>query len=70
MSHMAELAADVQSGVARFTNEEQGVAAEVVPRKDGQFAVRLIDLDADAVVPYIRIFKEEPDALMHARSLI
>lgn len=52
-----------------FTNNEDGVAAEVA-RVEGGFSVVLRDLDADSVVPSARVFPREDAAVAYAKGLI
>lgn len=54
--------------IATYAGEE-GMAAKVIARDDGRFAVILEDTDANEVVSTIRIFNEASPAKAYAATV-
>lgn len=50
-------------------NEEDGIAARVAARVDGQFAVTLADTDSGDVFPVVFIFSTEAAAVAKADEI-
>ena len=51
-------------------NDEYGIAAQVYQNARGQSVVRLIDTDADEILPTLKLFETEDQAMAFARDCI
>jgi hypothetical protein len=51
-------------------NNEYGIAAQVYQNARGQWVVRLIDTDADEILPVLKLFDTEDKALAFAQQCI
>ncbi len=51
-------------------NNEYGIAAQVYQNARGQWVVRLIDTDADEILPTLKLFETEDQAHAFARQCI
>ena len=56
--------------IAEFKNDADGLMSKVSLRNDDKFAVVLIDLDTNEVLPTIKIFADESKAREFANSLV
>lgn len=54
----------------QYTNKRTNMQAQVRVRKDGRFAVALVDLDSGRQVPIVRIWTSEDLANDYARYLV
>ena len=53
-----------------YTNPRTNMQSQVRVRKDGRFAVALIDLDSGRQIPIVRIWTNEGLAIDYARYLV
>ena len=51
-------------------NDEYGIAAQIYQNARGQWVVRLIDTDADEILPTLKLFETEDQAMAFARECI
>ena len=56
--------------IKAYTNPRTNMEAQVRVRKDGRFAVALVDLDSGRQVPVVRIWTSEDLASDYARYLV
>jgi len=58
------------NAIKTYTNPRTNMQSQVRPRKDGRFAVVLIDLDSGQTVPYARVWTSEDLANDSARWMV
>lgn len=56
--------------IKTYTNPRTNMQAQVRVRKDGRFAVALVDLDSGREVPFMRVWSSEDLANDYARHLV
>ncbi len=61
---------DLETGTTTFLNTADGVEATVTPRADGSFAFTLTDVDSGIVLPMVRAYATEAEAVAYAERCV